>query len=272
MSFVLQANWRKKQERWAPDNRCKFWGSPQCKIFSAVLELSGCWSLLLFLCGPVMNWQLVQAWRLWQRLQQTPDTASAAGSGSRKEMDGRMENIYCSAVPARLKVSLWNWTLDSQVPVTHSLSQLCVRVKRSFLFAHGHFFTFSNPGANHVTACLDPFLFHILPALLFFWGCVWFHLAVVQKVQHLQSCMVSHSVWQVEALEAIVVCWQGQLGSLGLLFSSELPYWDIFRAEITRPLFTTCIYLEQRGNTSDFTCWCAIFDLPSCPHLMGALT
>lgn len=72
---------------------------------------------------------------------------------------------------------------------------MCVRVKRCFLFTHRHFSTFPNPEANHVTACLDPFFFPILPAILFFRGCFCFDLAVVGKVcQNLQSRTASHSV------------------------------------------------------------------------------
>lgn len=58
--------------------------------------------------------------------------------------------------------------LVTQLLLIHSLSQLCVRVKRCFLFARGHFFAFPNPEANRATACLDPFSSPILPAILLF--------------------------------------------------------------------------------------------------------
>lgn len=44
-------------------------------------------------------------WRLWERLQQTPRHRECGRKWVWKR-DGWMENIYCSAVPARLKVSL----------------------------------------------------------------------------------------------------------------------------------------------------------------------
>lgn len=161
------------------------WQQVQCKIFTCEDSLP-CWSwVVVGLCCffYVVLWWTGSLSRLGVpgRLQQTPDTASAAGSGCRKEMemDGKYK-LQCSTC------EIEGWFSGS----IHSLTvtTVCESLKVLPLYPRP-LFHIPRPWSKPCD-CLSGSIVSVIfcQRILFFWGCLWFYLAVVQKVQNLQSC------------------------------------------------------------------------------------